>query len=88
MKKTILKITAIATFALLMAFNITTTTNETNFSLGGLEVLASGTSGPGGDEIPCHSSATRNWTKRYTDCSTCLSEENWRGTGTESTFTR
>ena len=49
MKKTILKCVAIAMFALLLAFNVTTTMNSTDFSLGGLIALASGTS-DGGDK--------------------------------------
>ena len=53
MKKTILKCVAIATFALLLAFNVTTTISSTNFSLGGLKALANGTSGGGGDCSKC-----------------------------------
>lgn len=55
MKKTILKIIAIATFAVLMGFNVTTSMNNTNFSLSGLSALAFGTggSGGGGSSGPC-----------------------------------
>lgn len=74
MKKTILKITAIATFALLMAFNITTTTNGTNFSMSGLKALASGTSG---GIVTCYSSTGYcNWWNSCWDtykCGPCTS---------------
>jgi len=52
MRKAILKIMAIATFALLMVFNVTTTMNSSDFSLGGLKVLAFGTSGGGCPTCP------------------------------------
>lgn len=53
MKKSILKITAALTLALMMTFNITTSMNNTYFSLGGVEALASGTSGGGGCTYTC-----------------------------------
>jgi len=52
MKKTILKCTAISVFAVLMAFNITTTVGSTNFSLSGMKALAGGTSGGGFPTCP------------------------------------
>lgn len=41
-------------------------------------------SGEGGDLIPCHSSATIDYHRSYTDCSKCERIENYKGTGTEA----
>ncbi|MEX0779015.1 MAG: hypothetical protein WD491_08980 [Balneolales bacterium] len=43
MKKTILKMISACMFVALLSFNITTTTNSLDFSLGGMAALASGT---------------------------------------------
>lgn len=51
-----------------------------------LEALAGPPTGSsGGSGVPCFGSANYAPGWRYTDCSTCLSQIDWRGTGTEST---
>lgn len=40
-----------------------------------------------GDRIPCHSSAREDASRKYTECSKCVSVTGWRGTGTESRCT-
>lgn len=74
-----------------MGFNVTTSMNNTNFSLSGLNALAFGSSGgsggSGGGSIPCYSMAKRNLNYSYVDCASCNRITNWRATGGSGTCT-
>lgn len=86
MKKFIFPITLVAMREVGAEFGHTTATPAEGFSdlqLENIEALANDVEAI--DQIPCHSSAKRNYNAMYTKCSTCTDVTGWEGTGTKGT---
>ena len=64
-----------------MRSNATSATKLTPLQMQNIEAL---TRGEGGDEIPCHSQATRSVNDAYVDCSSCKRYTGWKAKGTQA----
>ncbi len=86
MKKKIIAAAVVAVMGISTYVGINAQKRDTmsDIQMANVEALVSG---EGGDLIPCHSSATIDYHRSYTDCSKCERIENYKGTGTEARCT-